>query len=495
MNNIKFIKLKVWSLAVLLVISIISFSCHDDFLDRLPLGEVANNEELGVGGQEAAVFGIYSLLRTTNVGSWNRHWFGSIRSDDAQKGSTTGDSAANGTAFNDFEYIATNGLSTQWWNSHYEVIFACNEVINNIEESGVTDEGSLINDAEARVVRALMYFELRRDYGEVPIITVTIDVPSDAFAPKSSIADIDKFIEDDLLIAEKNLPQTWASFPGRSTSGFAKSLLAKLYLYQEQWTSAYNKSKEVIDSQSYSLDPNLVNLFEIGGNNGVESIFEIQQTITESGERFASIYFVSQGVRGTGVWNLGWGFNTPTQNLVDAFEAGDSRKANTLLESGQDDGGFGSGTLPDSPPLAQKYWNKKAYTMDSARDDFGTNANRWENIKIIRYADVILMAAEAGNESGAAPQSEVISLINLIRSRAGLPNTSASSQSTLRDAIKQERRVEFALEESRFYDLVRWGDAPSVLGGLGYQPKHALYPIPQEAIDQSGGIIVQNPDY
>ncbi|MDY7394330.1 RagB/SusD family nutrient uptake outer membrane protein [Aureibaculum sp. 2210JD6-5] len=493
MDYIKLIKnLRVVFLAGLLMIPM---SCNDDLLDKLPLGEVANNEELGVGGQEVAVFGIYSLLRTTNVGSWNRHWFGSIRSDDAQKGSTSGDSAANGTAFNDFEYIATNGLSTGWWNAHYEVIFACNEVINNIAESGATDEGSLINDAEARVIRALMYFELRRDYGEVPIITVTIDVPSDAFAPKSSVADIDQFIKDDLEIAEQNLPLTWASFPGRATSGFAKSLLAKLYLYQKDWANAYSKCQEVIDSGVYMLDPSLINLFERGGNNGVESIFEIQQTVTEGGQQFNSIYYISQGVRGTGAWNLGWGFNTPTQNLVDAFEPGDARKANTILESGQDDGGFGSGTLPESPPLAQKYWNKKAYTMDDIRSSLGVNSNRWENIKIIRYADVLLMAAEAGNESGVISPSEVADLINMIRSRAGLPNTSASSQSELRDAIKQERRVELALEEYRFYNLVRWGDATSVLGSLGYEPKHALYPIPQEAIDNSGGVIVQNPDY
>ncbi|MDD7888299.1 RagB/SusD family nutrient uptake outer membrane protein [Flavivirga sp. 57AJ16] len=493
MKNIKLIdKLKIFSLTCLFMAPM---SCHDDFLDRLPLGEVANNEELGVGGQEAAVFGIYSLTRTTNIGTWNRYWFGSIRSDDSQKGSTSADSAANGTAFNDFQYIATNGLSTGWWNSHYEVIFACNEVINNIAEAGATDEGSLINDAEARAIRALMYFELRRDYGEVPIITVTIDVPSDAFAPKSSIADVDNFIKEDLEIAEDNLPLTWASFPGRATSGFAKSLLAKLYLYQQDWAAAYNKCNEVIDSGAYMLDPNLVNLFERGGNNGVESIFEIQQTVTENGEQFSNNYFISQGVRGTGEWNLGWGFNTPTQDLVDAFEPGDLRKANTILESGQDDGGFGSGTLPGFPPLAQMYWNKKAYTMDNIRTDLGVNGNRWENIKIIRYADVILMAAEAGNESGLASPSEVADLINQIRSRAGLANTSAASQSALRDAIKQERRVELALEEYRFYDLVRWGDAVSVLGSLGYESKHALYPIPQEAIDQSGGIIVQNPDY
>ncbi|MEN3324972.1 RagB/SusD family nutrient uptake outer membrane protein [Mariniflexile soesokkakense] len=492
MKNIKLIrKLKIFSLVALLAIP---FSCQDDFLDRLPLGEVANNEELGVGGQEAAMFGVYSLLN--RVGGWERFWFGSIRSDDSQKGSTTGDGAAFGTAFNDFQYIPTIGLNNIWWNGHYEVIFACNEVINNIQEEGLTDPGSLANDGEARAIRALMYFELRRDYGEVPIITATIDVPSDAFAPKSTIADIDTFIKNDLLIAEANLPQSWIGFPGRSSSGFAKSLLAKLYLYQNDWSNAYNKCKEIIDSQVYSIEPNLVNLFERVGNNGVESIFEIQQTVTENGESFNTNYFISQGVRGTGEWNLGWGFNVPTTNLVNAFEAGDKRKANTLLESGQDDGGFGGGVLPAHPSvLAQPYWNKKAYTMKSIRTTLAINGNRWENIKIIRYADIILMAAEAGNESGLAPQSEVVGYINQIRSRAGLPNTTATGQGEIRDAIKQERRVEFALEEYRFYDLVRWGDASTVLSGLGYLPKHALFPIPQDAIDQSGGVIVQNPNY
>lgn len=483
--------LKAW---VVLCFLIVSFSCQNDNLDRLPLGEVANNEELGVGGQEAAVFGIYSLLRT-RVGGWERYWFGSIRSDDAQKGSTPGDAAAFGTAFNDFQYIPTTGLNNIWWNGHYEVIFACNEVINNIAEAGDTDQGSLINDAEARVIRALMYFELRRDYGEVPIITVTIDVPSDAFAPKSTVAEVEEFILEDLLIAEINLPDTWSGFPGRSTSGFAKSLLAKVYLYQNNWVSAYAKCKEVIDSGIYSLDPSLVNLFERGGNNGPESIFEIQQTVTENGDSFNSNYFISQGVRGTGVWNLGWGFNTPTQNLVNAFEAGDRRRDNTLLESGQDDGGFGSGVLPGFPPLAQQFWNKKAYTMNSIRANLAINGNRWENIKIIRYADVLLMAAEAGNESGAASPSEVLGYINQIRSRAGLGNINTLDQSSLRDAIKQERRVELALEESRFYDLVRWGDASAILGTLGYLPKHEFFPIPQDAIDQSGGVIVQNPNY
>lgn len=493
MKNIKQMKFIVLSLAGLLILTM--FSCQDDFLDRLPLGEVANNEELGVGGQEAAVFGIYSLIRTTSTGSWERLWFGSIRSDDAEKGSTTSDGAANGDVFNNFNYVVTNGLSTTWWNGHYQVIFACNEVINTIDSEGLVDEGSLLNDAEARAIRALMYFELRRDYGEVPIITKTIDVPSDAFAPKSSIVDVDEFIIADLKIAEQKLPLTWNGFPGRSTSGFAKSLLGKLYVYQNDWPNAYNKLKEVIDSDIYMLDPSLVDLFEKEGNNGVESIFEIQQTITENGEEFATNYYIGQAVRGTGDWNTGWGYNVPSQVLVDAFELGDLRKANTILYSGQDDGGFGGGILPDFPLIAQKYWNKKSYTKKAARTKYGTNFNRWENIKILRYADVILMAAEAGNESGLAPESEIVGYINDLRFRAGLPNTTASGQSAIRDAIKQERRAEFAMEEYRFYDLVRWGDATSVLSGLGYLPKHALFPIPQDAIDKSGGIIVQNPNY
>ncbi|MDO5969430.1 RagB/SusD family nutrient uptake outer membrane protein [Flavivirga aquimarina] len=469
------------------------WSCGDEFLDRLPEGEVANPEELGVGGLEAQVFGIYSLLRSTNVGSWQRHWFGSIRSDDAEKGSTTADSATNGSAFNDFQYAASNGLSTGWWDAHYEVIFACNEVINIVVDDQLTDEGSLINEAEARAMRALMYFELRRDYGEVPIITATIDEIEDAIAAKSSVADIDALIISDLEIAIEQLPSNWTTHPGRSTSGFANSLLAKLYLYQEDWTNALAKCTEVINSGAYSLHSSLEELFEFEGDTGVESVFEIQQLVTSNGERYANIYFVSQGVRGTGDWNLGWGFNVPNQGLVDAFEAGDLRFDNTILISGEDDGGFGGGTLPESPPLAQPYWNKKAYTKAARRVEFGTNANRWENIKIIRYADVILMAAESANELGQT--ADAINYINQIRSRAGLGNTTAASQSEIRDAIKQERRVEFALEESRFYDLVRWGDALSTLGSLGYEDRHALYPIPQDAIDQAGGLLVQNPDY
>jgi len=183
-------------------------------------------------------------------------------------------------------------------------------------------------------------------------------------------------------------------------------------------------------------------------------------------------------------------------NLINAYEANDPRKTTTILTSGESDG-YGN-ILPASPPLDQLYWNRKAYTLLSERNNYGENKNHWENIKIIRYADVLLIAAEAANEDGNSGLAA--SYLEQIRSRARGTDTSvlpaiSGGQSTLRAAIKQERRIEFALDGERFYDLVRWGDAAAVLAGKGYQDKNKYYPIPQTAIDQSGGILVQNPNY
>ena len=183
----------------------------------------------------------------------------------------------------------------------------------------------------------------------------------------------------------------------------------------------------------------------------------------------------------------------PTQSLIDAYEANDPRKAETILVSGQDDGGYGSGTLPSAPPLDQMYWNKKAYTEASVRTQLSQRQNNWENIKVLRYADVLLMAAEAAFQTGNTALAT--NYLNQVRARARgganvLPDVTASMA-----AIKHERRIELALENERFYDVVRWGDGPSVLGPLGFQPKNKWYPIPQTAIDQSQGVLVQNPDY
>ena len=150
--------------------------------------------------------------------------------------------------------------------------------------------------------------------------------------------------------------------------------------------------------------------------------------------------------------------------------------------------------------LDQPYWNKKVYSDPQMRTYTGeVGGAEWINHRIIRYADILLMLAEASNETGDT--STAVAMLEQVRARARgtsttvLPHISYVSQSQMRTAIKNERRWEFSMEGYRFNDLVRWGDATSVLGGLGYQAKNALYPIPQPAIDLSGGVLVQNPNY
>lgn len=491
MKNYKYIiKLSFFALLALPVLN----SCNDDeFLDRKPLG-TAIEGDLTAGGYEEKAFGLYGKIRTQEgVTNWDRYWFQSIRSDDAQKGSTTTDAATRGNVMDKFQYSPTEFAA--YWDGHYSLIFACNDLVVNIEESGLTDQGTMINKAEAMAIRGFAFFDLRRDYGEVPIILNKIVVPSDGVKAKSTVAEVDAQIISDLEFAAANLPDSWPAYPGRATKGFANALLAKLYLYQGNWAKSLEKSELVIDSKQYTLENSYVTLFSEAGDNSKESIFEVQ-FLREAGVNYSNNYWESQGVRGSSTWDLGWGFNVPTQNLVDAYETGDPRKDATILFSGQNDG-FGL-TVPASPPLAQPYWNKKAYTTPSIRQSYGENKNHWKNIKILRYADVLLMAAEAANESGNTTKAS--DYLEMVRARARganavLPKVTDLSQSGLRTAIKHERRIELAMEGERFYDLVRWGDALSVLGGLGYQDKNQYYPIPQTAIDQSGGILKQNPNY
>jgi hypothetical protein len=244
----------------------------------------------------------------------------------------------------------------------------------------------------------------------------------------------------------------------------------------------------------------------------------MQANIGANGTDYNGVQWgTSQNVRqggATGDWNLGWGWNAPTDNLVTAWDNTDPRKAMTILFSGQSDGGPATGgygaTLPAYSPgagLDQKYWNKKVYSDPQMRQFTGEIGSccggaDWINHRILRYADVILMLAEAANESGdgvtAAANLELIrnrASGNLGPARVILPYIPYTDQATMRTAIKNERRWEFAMEGYRFYDLVRWGDALSTLGGLGYTNRARFYPIPQQAINLSGGVLVQNPEW
>lgn len=469
-------------------------SCNDDWLDLKPEGRPVG-DEVPLGGFEAQAFGLYSSLRTEGgVSDFSNVWTHSIRADDNEKGSDPGDGAADGNVFNNFGYVATNGHIRSLWNGHYKIIYDANELINTAIESGETSAGTLVNIAEARTIRAYCYFQLRRDFGEVPINLKTIDIPQDEVAAKNTVAEVDAQIMSDLMAALEVLPVEWpAAYRGRVTKGVANTILAKLYMIQKNWPKAMEHSMDIINSGAYMLNSSYDAEFTKAGNNSVESIFEVQITY-DYPTKYSNNYYESQGVRGSGIWDLGWGFNVPSENLVSAYETGDLRKKTTILVSGGPDIYNTPGlVLPDSPPLAQKYWNGKAYTLPAERQQYAQTKNLWENIKLFRYADVLLIAAEAANEMGQI--ATATTYVNMIRTRAGLPATTAMNQGTMREAIKHERRIEFAMEAERFYDLVRWGDAITVLAPYGYASRNMYFPIPQEAIDKAQGVLIQNPNY
>ena len=362
-------------------------------------------------------------------------------------------------------------------------------------------------------MRAFCYFNLVRAFGEVPLIDFKVETVADANIPKSSVAQIYTLIDEDLSNAESCLPRTWeAQYVGRLSWGAARALHARTYMMRNDWNNMRAAAEDVIVSGLYNLNTPYETIFREKGENCSESVLELQCTSTTAlpgSNDIGSQYAQVQGCRGAGEWNLGWGQHTATQLLADAFEEGDPRKDETLLyfiRTGED-----PSTIPANKPYGEKpianadvvakYFNKKAYTDPALRAQY-TKGGYWVNIRLIRYSDVVLMAAEAACETGDKTNAK--RYLEMVRSRARgtngniLPEVTTDDQNELREAIRHERRVELGMEFDRFYDLVRWGIAKEVLhaaGKTGYQDKHALLPLPQDEIDKSNGVLVQNPNY
>ena len=470
------------------------------FLDRKPLG-VAIEGDIIQGGVEGQVFALYGALRIEGMSAFQMVWFKGIRSDDALKGSTPGDLSDAGDAMDKFQYSKDHWLLNGYWDGHYEFIALCNNVIHNLDSLKLSDPASLTNMGEAKFMRAYAYFDLVRDYGEVPIIDFKVTQTSQANKAKSTVAQVYALIDADLQVAAQYLPLSWdAKYIGRATKGAANTLIAKTMLYRNNWAGALAKAEEVINSNQYALVTPYSKFFTEDGENSSESILEVQMYANANGSvKYNNNHNEVQGVRGSGEWDLGWGFHVPSPSLVNSYEAGDPRKGATILESGQPDGIYGR-TVPASLAAISPYWNKKVYTDPARQIATGDRKSPWLNIRLLRFADVLLMAAEAANELGGANTAKAVTYLEMVRARARaggavLPPVAFVSQTQFRDAIKRERRAEFGMEWERFYDLVRWGDAVTVLGPLGYQPRNRYYPIPQPVIDKSGGVLKQNPDY
>lgn len=504
------IKRTLWAVSLFVPIVALFAGCSK-FLDRKPLETTL--EDVPGGGLEGQAIGLYGALRNSasepyvGDGFQSIPWLGmqSFRSDDQEIIADAGAAGWHAT-YDEFNYTKDDWGAGVYWDKHYVFIGLCNDALALADSLELNDEQSMINRAEIRWFRAYSYFDLVRNFGQVPLITFKINNVKEGQIEKSSIADVYALINEDLTFADQFLPDSWSDprFVGRLTKGSGKTLHAKTLLYQQKWGEALTLCEEVINSNQYQLFTPYWGLWKTANENSVESIFEIQAYQSPgSAINFWSWFGTSQGVRGSDAdgWNLGWGWNTPTQALVDAYEPNDPRKNATILFSGQSDdpanGGYGK-VMPSYTNA--KYWNKKVYVDPAEQIAVGDiHGAAFVNYRALRYADVILMAAEAANETGQGEKAE--GYVEQIRARARngnnaiLPKVEFVDQVQMRKAIIQERRIEFAMEQERFYDLVRWNIADSVLKPLGYLPRNKYFPIPQQAIQTAQGKLTQNPDY
>ncbi|WP_109698534.1 RagB/SusD family nutrient uptake outer membrane protein [Chitinophaga deserti] len=477
------------------------------FLERKPLGQYTQ-DDLGLSALESQVMAIYAGLRTEGCSGVKFGAVHSIRSDDAMKGSIASDGVPAEQMFDDFNYLRDFWLLNDYWGDHYKLVKLCNDVIGAVDKISDPKPSERVNRAEAKFIRAYAYFNLVRAFGDIPKIDFIVTTTAEGNVPKKPVAEIYALIDADLTEAGTVLPAAWEStYIGRSTKWAAKALHAKTWMTRGNWGSALGACREIINSNTYRLYEPYWKVFTEEGENNIESIFEIQ-ALYNATQDFGIQYANYQGVRGSGSWDLGWGWNLPTENLYNAFEPGDPRREYTCMANNAPDPYGINGTITSQAGLTGQWYNRKAYTHPNIRNSMGggvPRAGRWLNMRIIRYADVLLWAAEAANElGGAANTTDALNWLEMIRARARqgapagtLPKVVTTDQAELREKIRHERRVEFGMEHERFYDLVRWGIAEDVFAQLGknYQPRNRYLPIPQPEIDKSGGVLKQNPDY
>ncbi len=480
-------------------------ACKEDFLDRKPLGE-ADFDTFFENADQAvlATNAVYSQLRAWDCISLPYLGATDILSDDGDKGSTPSD-ALYLQEMDEFLFDPTNLTPSSVWRGYYRVIARANLAIQRIPDVPNMDEPlrkRLIG--ENKFLRAYSYLLLAQWFGDIPIITVPLKDSEYYNQPQKPVAEVYALIERDLLDAIGALPKK-SQYPsadlGRVTKGAAQGILAKLYMVKKDFVKAEEQCLEVINSNEYTLMPFFRDLFLPIGENGQESIFEIQAAALEPIDGVtgpgATPYNMVQGVRGSP--NLGWGFNRPSNNLLANFEVFDPRKALTILEPGNDlpDG---SAQIQDNPEIVGERFNRKAWVPAHT----GLQDNGPGNIRILRYADLLLLAAEALNENGKSAQA--LTYINLVRQRARatapafpqgiLADLTITDQTLLRERIYKERRSELAMEQHRWFDLKRWGrqsQAVTAAEKIFISEKHELLPIPQSEIDLTG--MVQNRGY
>ena len=486
-------KLKIILPLLLLIVS----SCKDSFFEVTPRGQLTAENFFQT--QEHAMLAtnaVYNVMR-----NWEIHVFAyvgctDILSDDSDKGSEPND-AVFLLEMDNLLFDAANIAPKTLWDGYYRAIFRANIAIERIPEikMDVALQNRLI--AESKFLRAYFYFNLVRWFGDLPLVTKQL-TQDDFKQSRAKTADVYAQIITDLKAAIDVLPEKSKYSTddlGRATKGAARGLLAKVYLTAKDYANAEKYANDLINSNEYALLADYNTIFTREGENAAESIFEVQATVSTDRADGGSQFNEVQGVRGTP--NLGWGFNRPSDSFVLEFEPGDPRRDATILYEGEalPDG---SAIVERNPRVFNARFNQKAWVPTHP----ATNGSGPGNIRLLRYADVLLIASEAANENGKT--ADALKYLNLVRKRARgantniLPDVTTTDKAQLRDKIWHERRVELGMEQHRWFDLVRTGraEAAMIKNGKSFtKNKHELLPIPQAEIDLSSGTLLQNPGY
>ncbi|GAB4489365.1 MAG: RagB/SusD family nutrient uptake outer membrane protein [Saprospiraceae bacterium] len=479
-------------------------ACQKEFLEKSPIiGVTEENFYRTEADAVAAVNAAYATLQFQMSPAGHFRWFwGDIMSDDAIKGGSGDNDVNTLLQLETFRGPTNTDLLESEWGANFEGIYRANVVLEKVPAIEMDARLKARILGEAKFIRAWNFYNLVTMFGGVPLVDHVL-APSEYNLPRASADEIWDLVERDLTEASADLWER-SEYPvadlGRITKGAAKALLVKTYLWRKKWAEAKSTAAEIIASNEYQLTPNYADIFTLDGENNEESVFEIQYMNASGGNwgknnaNEGSFTNVFQRARGQ---FAGFGFNIPTQDFVDEFfKEGfeDPRLKSTVFRVGEPMGDRGIFTLAATGDMPHLYYPKKYFSNKSEDAPFGDpSPNGGSNDRVIRYADVLLMHAEAAFHTG--DESAAKTSLNQVRARVGIPDISASGAALL-EAIYRERRIELGLEAHRFFDLVRTGRAAQVLGNLGFKPGiHELFPIPQSQILATGGALTQNPGY
>jgi hypothetical protein len=500
-----------------MVVFFMTVSCSSEFTEVAPVGVLESttffNSETNT---EEALIGLYDLVQFNNDAAFNSAFFIKVLpGDEANAGGGNSTDQKQLQDIDDYANISISNPSLEAvWNKEYKTIALANTIIDRVEAGTLSNKTFAI--AEAKFMRAWCYFELTTMWGDVPLrLENPTTISADAFAKaKSTRAQIYAQIEADLAVAIAGLPdKTLVKNNFRVSKGTAQALLGKVLVFQGKSLAAIPYLKAVIDNAAHGLESDVKKVWLKETEFGKESLFEVGYVTTGgydwgnqniTGRSESNIHMQLMGPRGDGYFNLtgtglnnGWGFNLPTAKILSAFDtAGDvNRKAATVMSVAEliAFGGSFSGSLWDyEGGLRTKYAPRASETSAGgvAALNYGTN------LRLFRFAEVLLLAAEAYNKEGQDGNARIE--LNKIRTRAGLADVSPTlTGANLFNAIVNEKFLELAFEGQRFWDLVRWGRANAELASKGYTAKNNLYPIPASEMAKNKALTAadQNPGY